>query len=176
MMADWVIEQTTSSSSFGEQPHPTSPIREECDFTEVSSDRRRNEEEVEKKEKIKFIQYNRAYIDYARENRKVSTKVERIFWWMVKDRRLFGYKFRRQKVIWSFILDFYCPELLLWIELDGWYHNDSVDYDKCRDAQIYKKGVLVIRFRNEDIEKNLEWVISELEEIVRERKIIIRNF
>jgi len=121
------------------------------------------------REKKIFIQYNRAYIEYARENRKNSTKAENIFWYILKDRKFLWYKFRRQKCIWPFILDFYSSELLLWIELDGWYHNDTIDYDRHRDAEIYKKGILVIRFRNEDIEKNLEWVVSELKQIIKER-------
>lgn len=129
-----------------------------------------------KKEKIKFIEYNRAYIDYAKENRRTPTKLESIFWWIVKDRRLFWYKFKRQKVIWSFILDFYCPELLLWIELDGWYHNDRGDYDRYRDAKIFKQWVLVVRFKNEEIEKNLSWVISELKEIIKERREMLIHF
>jgi len=182
-MKNRVIEQTHSySMSFNKQPHPTSPIREECNFTEDLSDRRgnegevdikerRNEEEVAlKKEKIKFIEYNRGYIDYAKQNRKKSTKVENIFWQIIKNRKILWYKFRRQKVIWPFILDFYCSELLLWIELDGWYHNDRIDYDSTRDSEIYKKWILVIRFRNEDIEKNITWVIIELEQIIKERR------
>ncbi len=123
-----------------------------------------------KKEKIKFIEYNRGYIDYAKENRKNSTKVERIFWWMVKTRKFLWYKFRRQKVIWPFILDFYCSELLLWIELDGWYHNNRIDYDRYRDSKISKKWIRVVRFRNEDIEKNIEWLMDELAEIINERR------
>ena len=119
-----------------------------------------------KKEKIKFIEYNRGYIDYAKENRKNSTKVERIFWWMVKTRKFLWYKFRRQKVIWPFILDFYCSELLLWIELDGWYHNNRIDYDRYRDSKISKKWIRVVRFRNEDIEKNIEDIAI----------IIVRNY
>jgi len=154
---------------FSEQPHPTSPIREEC-LLEASLSGEETKVRLLKKEKINFIEYNRAYIDYARENRKSSTKVEIVFWTIVKDRKFLWYKFKRQKVIWPFILDFYCPELLLWIELDGWYHNDRVDYDIDRDSEIYKKWILVVRFRNEDIEKNLSWVISELEQIVKERR------
>ncbi len=122
-----------------------------------------------KKEKIDFIEYNRAYIDYAKQNRKTSTKAEKIFWWIVKDRKFLWYKFRRQKVVWLFILDFYCSKLLLWIELDGWYHRNRAEYDRMRDAEIYKKGILVIRFKNEDVEKNLSWVISELKKIIQER-------
>jgi very-short-patch-repair endonuclease len=56
-------------------------------------------EEIENKEKIKFIEYNRGHIDYAKENRKKSTKAEMIFWEIVKDRKFLGHKFRRQKVI-----------------------------------------------------------------------------
>lgn len=92
------IDQTTSSSSFSEQPHPTSPIREGC-LLKSSLSGEETKVRLLKKEKIHFIQYNRAYIDYARENRKVSTKAEMIFWDIVKDRKFLGYKFRRQKVI-----------------------------------------------------------------------------
>jgi hypothetical protein len=79
MVKLYISEQTHLQLS-SEQPHPTSPVREECNFTEGLSDRRGNEGEVEKKEKIKFIEYNRGHIDYAKQNRQVSTKVERIFW------------------------------------------------------------------------------------------------
>jgi hypothetical protein len=92
------IDQTNSSSSFSEQPHPTSPIREGC-LLKSSLSGEETKVRLLKKEKIHFIQYNRAYIDYARENRKVSTKAEMIFWDIVKDRKFLGYKFRRQKVI-----------------------------------------------------------------------------
>lgn len=73
----------------------------------------------------KFIQYNTNLTDYARENRKFFTKAEWLFRWVCRDRKIMWYKFRRQKVIDSFILDFYCSELKLWIEIDGWYHNET---------------------------------------------------
>ena len=126
--------------------------------------------------KLHYIQYNSSLIDYARENRKNATRQEWIFWNMVlKHKKFHWYKFRRQKNIWSFILDFYCPKLLLWIEIDGWYHNETQIYDKVRDSEIYKKGIVVVRFTNEEISKNLEWVILCLEEIIvdREKKLWI---
>lgn len=120
---------------------------------------------------VDFVEYNRGLTEYAQENRKNPTNVEKTFWYSVlKKKKFFWYRFRRQKVIWPFILDFYCPELLLWIELDGWYHNERVDYDTYRDSDIYKKEILVVRFRNEDIEKNLSWVIGELEQVIKERR------
>lgn len=118
-----------------------------------------------------YIPYNTSLTDYAKENRKQSTKQEWIFWNLVlKKKNFFWYKFRRQKVIWSFILDFYCSKLLLWIEIDGWYHNETQDYDEVRDSEINKRWIAVIRFTNEDIDRNLEWVVCELEEIIKERE------
>ena len=118
-----------------------------------------------------YIPYNTSLTDYAKENRKQSTKQEWIFWNLVlKKKNFFWYKFRRQKVIWSFILDFYCSKLLLWIEIDGWYHNETQDYDEVRDSEINKRWIAVIRFTNEDIDRNLEWVVYELEEIIKERE------
>ena len=122
-------------------------------------------------DKLWYIQYNSSLIDYAKENRKFATRQEWIFWHLVlKQKKFHWYKFRRQKVIWSYILDFYCPKLLLWIEIDGWYHNERQVYDKVRDSEIYRKWILVIRFTNEEINKNLEWVISDLEEKIVDRE------
>ena len=72
------------------------------------------------------------------------------------------YKFTRQKPIWSFILDFYCAKLLLWIEIDGWYHDENQEYDRNRDSEIKHHWIQIIRFRNKDIEKDLDAVISKL--------------
>ena len=112
MMTDLYFSEQPHLQLSSEQPHPTSPIREEC-LLETSLSGEETKVRLLKKEKINFIEYNRGYIDYAKENRKISTRSEIIFWDIVKDRKLFGYKFRRQKVVISFILDFYCPELLL---------------------------------------------------------------
>jgi very-short-patch-repair endonuclease len=126
-------------------------------------------------QELPFVPYNTSLTKFARQNRKKSTKTEGIFWHLVlKNKKFLWYKFRRQKVVWSFILDFYCSKLLLWIELDGWYHNDQVEYDQMRDAIIRDYGIEVIRFANEEIENNLEGVIIELEEIIEERKSTLK--
>jgi len=120
----------------------------------------------------KFLNYNSSLLDYAKENRKWLTKAEWIFWHVVlKKKQFLWYKFRRQKVIWPYILDFYCPKLFLWIELDWWYHNETQDYDEERSIWLYNKyKIKIIRFTNEDIEKNLEWVVLSLEDIIRDRE------
>lgn len=125
---------------------------------------------------VDYVSYNRGYIKYAQQNRKKPTKAEYIFrWCVVQSKKTLGYKFRRQKNVWPFILDFYCPKLMLWIELDGGYHKDRVDYDIHRDSEIYKKWILVVRFKNEDIENNLEWTIGELEYIIRQRILSLKK-
>lgn len=120
----------------------------------------------------KFLNYNSSLLDYAKDHRKNMTKAEWIFWHVIlKKKQFLWYKFRRQKVIWSFILDFYCPELFLGIEIDWWYHNDVQDYDDERSIWLNSKyWIKIVRFMNEDIENNMEWVILYLEDIIRDRK------
>ena len=121
--------------------------------------------------KYKFIPYNSWLTEYAKTNRKWATRQEWIIWNMIlKDKKFHEYKFRRQKVIGSFILDFYCPKLLLWIEIDGGYHNERQDYDKARDFEIYKKWIKILRFTNNEIDKNLEWVVCFLEDEIKRRE------
>lgn len=127
-------------------------------------------------DELPFIPYNTSLTEFARQNRKTPTKTEWIFWHLVlKNKNFLWYKFRRQKVVWSFILDFYCSKLLLWIEIDGWYHNEQTDYDEMRDEMIKKYWIQVVRFTNEDIEKNLEWVMIRLEEVIQKRESYLIN-
>lgn len=120
----------------------------------------------------KFLNYNSNLLDYAKENRKQSTTAEWIFWHVVlKNKQFVWYKFRRQKVIWLYILDFYCSKLYLWIEIDGWYHNETQDYDEERSLRLYEKyKIKVVRFTNDDIEKNLQWVIVYLGDVIKDRE------
>ena len=81
------------------------------------------------------------------------------------------HKFKREHSIWNFILDFYCSELLLGIEIDWWYHDDVQDYDEDRESQLYDKfWIKIIRFTNEEVEKNMEWVAQYLEDIIKDRE------
>jgi very-short-patch-repair endonuclease len=71
---------------------------------------------------------------YSGENRKLSTKAEQVLWTHLRNRKLHGYKFRRQHPILDFIADFYCHGCKLIIELDGEYHNaiEQRQYDEGR--------------------------------------------
>ena len=128
---------------------------------------------MEEKEDLPYLEYNRSLISCARENRKNPTKAEGLFRNVVlKDKKFWGYKFRRQKVVDSFILDFYCAQLLLWIEVDWRYHNNEQQrqYDRMREECMRNHRILIVRFTNEDIEKDLISVVNELEAVINDRK------
>jgi len=80
------------------------------------------------------------------------------------------YKFKRENSVWSFILDFYCSKLLLWIEIDWWYHDEMWEEDENREIWMKSKWIRTIRFTNDEVEKNLEWVAQYLEDIIRDRE------
>lgn len=97
--------------------------------------------------------------------RENSTKSESILWERLKNKQL-GYKFRRQHPLGIFILDFYCHQAKLCIEVDGGYHHqsDQIHYDQERTNQIVASGLYVIRFDNSQIINHIEEVISEIKE------------
>jgi very-short-patch-repair endonuclease len=100
----------------------------------------------------------------ARELRKELTKAERLLWRYLRDRKFFGRKFRRQHIFRGFILDFYCPENKLAIELDGLVHLKQKDYDSLRQGCIEDFGVKVLRFRNKDILGDLKRVLKTIKD------------
>lgn len=89
--------------------------------------------------------------DFARQLRKDQTSTEAKVWAVLKNRKCFGLKFRRQHVIEGFVVDFYCLEKRLTIEIDGGIHDKQKDYDELRQAEIEAKGIKVIRIRNEEL-------------------------
>jgi very-short-patch-repair endonuclease len=100
----------------------------------------------------------------ARELRKNMTNAETLFWNEVSNKRFLGFKFRRQHPIGKFIADFYCHELKLVIEIDGDIHefDESKEYDKGRIYELEEFGLQVLRFQNEEIEKEMEEVLFVL--------------
>jgi len=100
--------------------------------------------------------------------RKTATPQEIILWSRLKRKQL-GYKFRRQHSIGRYIVDFYCPEKKLIIELDGWQHREenNFGYDKERTEFLESLGYKVIRFWNNEVNKNMESVILKIEESLK---------
>ena len=83
--------------------------------------------------------------------RHKPVSAELLFWTRLRDRKLGGYKFRRQYLIGPYIADFACTERKLVVELDGPFHENSVEYDRKRDAYLRKRGYAILRFRNSDL-------------------------
>lgn len=101
--------------------------------------------------------------DRRRELRKSLTPQEFKLWVYLKNKKL-GQKFRRQHSIGPYIVDFYCREKNLIIELDGSQHIEAKKYDEERDNYMKILGVKVLRFWNNEIDKNIEEVLIKIRE------------
>ena len=100
----------------------------------------------------------------ARKLRRQQTPQERKLWYALRRRQLHGLKFRRQHPLPPYILDFYCHERRLVVELDGGQHNEAAhtDYDRRRTAWLRKQGLRVLRFWNHEVETNLGGVLDAI--------------
>ncbi len=98
----------------------------------------------------------------ARELRADLTPSEARLWRALRNRAAGGLKFRRQVPFGSYIVDFYCAEQKLVVEVDGSVHDSQVAYDSERTAWLESNGLKVIRVRNEDVMYRLEAVLDEI--------------
>lgn len=92
--------------------------------------------------------------DFARSLRKEQTSAEEAVWNSLRNRRYLELKFRRQHVIEGFVVDFYCKEHNLAIEVDGSIHKRRKDYDEIRQSLIESKGVMFVRVTNEEVKRD----------------------
>ena len=97
---------------------------------------------------------------WAREMRSGMTDAEALLWKLLRNRRLAGAKFRRQHPIGRYILDFYCAERKLCIELDGGQHGEAVAYDQLRDQWLLGQGIQILRFWNNQMLTETEGVLE----------------
>ena len=120
-----------------------------------------------------FYNSNKITFDNAKALRKTSTETENILWEMVRGRKFMGLKFRRQHPIGRFIADFYCHDKKFVIEVDGSIHNseEQREYDAGRTYELNENGIQVIRFTNNEIEKELQKVLTQLKEFVENKKL-----
>jgi very-short-patch-repair endonuclease len=100
---------------------------------------------------------------WARELRLNQTPEEARLWSRLRAHRLAGVGFRRQHAIGNYIVDFCAPRKKLIIEVDGSQHIDFETYDEDRTAFLYAKGYRVVRFSNDDVRRNIESVLAEIE-------------
>jgi very-short-patch-repair endonuclease len=115
-------------------------------------------------EKTMFYGAGNKTFEYATQLRKNMTPTERILWKELRNRKIFKSKFRRQHPVGNFIVDFYCHEFKLVIEVDGEIHLDEIimAHDAGRSQMLENLGLTVLRFSNEEVYTELEYVKKEI--------------
>jgi leucyl-tRNA synthetase len=101
-------------------------------------------------------------IEAAREMRQHPTGAEAVLWEKLRRKQLGGFRFRRQHIINTFIVDFYCSEAKLVIEIDGGIHKAQADYDQYREDVLSAMGYKVLRFTNEEVMGEMSKVLGEI--------------
>ena len=117
--------------------------------------------------KNKIIPYNPELKQLAIQLRKNSTLPEVLLWQNIKQ-RAYGLQFHRQVPMLNYIVDFYCHEIGLAIEIDGQSHDHSFLYDVKRQGELEVYGVKFLRFSNDEVKKNMFSVLLVIEDTVKE--------
>jgi very-short-patch-repair endonuclease len=107
-------------------------------------------------DKFSFLPFNKKLGPYARENRKSSTKSEKILWSFILKKDQTGYRFLRQKPIGNYILDFFCAKLMLAIEVDGDSHDEKSEYDRERDIVLEAIGIKTLRIKDYEVINDID--------------------
>jgi len=117
----------------------------------------------------KIIPYNPLLKERARQLRQNMTPGEITLWKNLKGKQMCGYDFDRQRPIDQFIVDFYCQELMLAIEIDGYSHDsqEAQKRDIERQARLEALGVRFLRFREEGVCREVEGVLAVIEEWIK---------
>lgn len=120
----------------------------------------------------KIIPYNPYLKQFARNLRNNSTKSEIRLWKYLKNKKMYGFDFHRQKPIDNYILDFFCYELMLGIELDGYSHQleEVIEKDPLKNKKMTALGIEVLRFSDKDVFNNINSVLRVIEIYIVERK------
>ncbi len=106
------------------------------------------------------------FLAHSRKLRKNQTDAEQLLWNTLRNRQLLALKFRRQYLVEPYILDFYCHDYKLGIELDGGQHytDEGKQQDRIRDAFLEAQGIRTLRFSDLDVLENLDAVLQKIVE------------
>jgi very-short-patch-repair endonuclease len=107
----------------------------------------------------------------ARHLRNNNTLSEVLLWQEIKDRKILGLQFHRQVPMLNYIVDFYCRELKLAIEIDGDSHEYKIGYDKMRQQELETYGISFLRFDDLDVKKNIRYVLDEIMYFIQESQL-----
>ena len=111
----------------------------------------------------KIIPYNPKLKELARDLRNNSTPGEIRLWQELKAKQFLGYGFHRQKPLLNYIVDFYCAELNLVIEVDGRYHEEITDQDLKRTEELEQQQLTILRFTEQEVQTDMFNVLRTLE-------------
>jgi very-short-patch-repair endonuclease len=109
-----------------------------------------------------FVRYNPVLTARARRLRNNSTLSEVLLWKELKGKQMMGYDFHRQKPIDQYIVDFFCPKLMLAIEIDGTSHIGKAEKDKKRQNKLENLGIKFLRFGDLDVKRDKEGVLRAI--------------
>jgi len=104
---------------------------------------------------------------FSRFLRKESTEAEKLVWDVLRNRKYRNIKFRRQRVIGSYIIDFYCSEHLFGVEIDGSSHHGKEEYDADRQLEIESKGIRIIRVTNKEIFTDINILLKKIDQAIQ---------
>ncbi|NGP88445.1 endonuclease domain-containing protein [Fodinibius halophilus] len=116
--------------------------------------------------KLNIIPYQHHLVEKARKLRNNSTPAEKRLWKYIREKRVNGFDFDRQKPIDRYIVDFYCKELMLAIEIDGKYHDSQYEQDRLRQQRIESFGVHFLRFSEKEVLDDIDNVLRVIEQWV----------
>ncbi|MFM1754726.1 MAG: hypothetical protein RLZZ236_1665 [Bacteroidota bacterium] len=120
--------------------------------------------------KRKIIPYNPKLTELAKKLRNESTETEIYLWLKLKGKQMYGYDFHRQKPIDNYILDFFCYDLMLGIEIDGYSHEfiEVYNKDRIKEKRMNELGITILRFSDFEVLKDMENVIRAIEFFILE--------
>jgi len=116
--------------------------------------------------KRKIIPYNPKLKEVARTLRNNSTLGEILLWKQLRNKQMLGFDFHRQKPLDQFVVDFYCNELSLSIEIDGSSHTteEAIEKDKARQKRLESFGVIFLRFTETEARNSMRTVLTKIED------------
>ena len=109
------------------------------------------------------------YLAFVRQLRREQTDAEKLLWYCLRSRQLCDLKFRRQYPLGPYVLDFYCHEYKLGVELDGGQHYESagIQHDEERQVFLTSHSIHTLRFSNRDVLQHLESVLLQIAEAIK---------
>jgi very-short-patch-repair endonuclease len=119
--------------------------------------------------KMGYINNRKYLLQKRRDLRNNPTDAEKYLWRELKNRQLCGRKFRRQHSVGNYIIDFYCPEEKLAIEVDGEQHSygEQLKYDEERTRYLQTFGIVVLRIKNTDVLFSRDEVVKRIEKYIK---------